>query len=158
MAGILVKAGNNMPLHLQLGEYDVGLYPIAILKDDSGAAYLTLDLTDRGDGLYTALSPMPSKNIIATYKTYSDAAKTIESDDSAALDIFILDSVVEQRRDDKIVGIIETAEAITASIESSAVVGTFETNEIAAAIDGQEPISGELETFEITGTIRCMGA
>jgi len=157
MAGILVQAGNDMPLHIQLACYETSQFPIAILKDDSGTFIKTVDLVDRGDGLYTAKESMPSKNVIATYKTFSDSGKTIVTDDSAGLDIFILDSVVSQRRDDKIVAIIDSGDTVEGIIDDSNLMALVEANEISVSVVSDGNLSGSIEEDVIEGKLACLG-
>lgn len=155
MAGILISAGANMPLHLQLSGYDVGLWAHAILKDDSGTFLKTVDLVDRGDGLYTALEPMPSKNVIATYQTFKDAGKTQFSNDGAGLDIFILDTFQPVRRDDKIVGVIDQSISIDAEIVQNPVLnGVMDSFDIQGQINVESSIGGEISDSQILGVIQ----
>jgi hypothetical protein len=145
MASIMVKAGDDMPLHLQLGDFETGKYPRAILRDDDGVFIKNVDLVDRGDGLYTAKEPMPSSNTFATYKVFEDAGYSVEDTErNADVDIFILDTFEPQRRDDKIVGVIDQENGIEATVEHAS---------LEAAIE-DVPIIGEIEDAELEIVIR----
>lgn len=158
MAGILVKAASIIPLFHQLGDYDTGLFVEAIVKDDSGNAYVTVDLVDRGDGMYTNKTvAMPSKNLIVTFKTYEDIGKTIISNDQAGTDIFILDVFTEAtRRDDKIIGIVETNDQISGTLETAEVIAILNSPETVAVLEGDENLVSIFDDDELTATFKCL--
>jgi len=144
-----------MPLQAQLSEFETGRYPRAILKDDSGNFIKNVDLSDRGDGLYTELEPMPSKNVIATYKVFSDAARTVVTDDEAGLDVFILDTFSPERRDDKIFGIIDFGGPMIGVIEEDSFDAVLDENVIEGNFEDSDDIIATIDDDEITGKVRC---
>lgn len=88
-----VFQGQVVPLSLQLEDGATGMYPRAVVRDETGAAVAgsPFDLTDRGDGLYTstALSLGAQDSLHATYIVYTDAGHTTESDEHLrATDVF----------------------------------------------------------------------
>jgi len=152
MAGILTRVGDLISLHHQLGDFDEGKYVEAILKDDSGNAWTTVNLVDRGDGIYVNKTlAMPQNNVLVTYKTYKDAGKTQVSNHDAGVDIFIYDTFVPERRDDKIFGVIEMINQIGGVIEQSDMVARLDDDLITGDVDGGELV-GAFETDEISGT------
>ena len=157
MAGILVKAGDDMPLHAQLGDYATGKYVRAILRDDDGTFIKNVDLTDRGDGIYTGKEPMPSKNVLSTYAIFNDAGYSEQSEDQdAGIDIFILDTVISQRRDDKIIGVIDDHESISGALAYNSVIGVLDADEaVCAQIEDAGQIVAGLEDDEITASFKC---
>jgi len=132
---ILVKQGDNIPIHLQLSTGNTGKYVRAQLKDTSGGNIgSAINLTEAGDGLYTDNSQiMPSTQfILCVYKVYDDAGyTTISEDDGDFVDLFVLQTDSSLIRKD----------TFTAELVSSELTGTIKRGKLTGEMS-QESIDG----------------
>lgn len=69
---ILVEQGDGIPLVLQIVDGNTGLYPQAVITDDSGAIQATINLTHVANGLYQNVWTMTDDPYVnATYIVYT---------------------------------------------------------------------------------------
>lgn len=166
------KINQIVPLLLQLTDEDNGLYPQAILRDDTGTQIgLPLDLANVGNGLYKNTTfQMPSTSYItAQYKVYQDALHSIKSyrHPDTIKEVFYrdfageaIDSILSSINTllaggfkgdlegfvldaGQLLGIIEDSENISALLEDSGnIVGFVEEDELIGMLASDESITG----------------
>lgn len=165
MAAIYRKQGELIPLHLQLGEFDTGLFVEAIVKNESGVPHASspVDLSDVGDGLYTDNSiPQPAGILIATYKTYKDAGKTVLACQEAGTDIFLRDTISDidlpERNDTFIAVFAEETNILTAVFEETdnCVLVLSDTDQIVLSVNDSDTLVGVFPDDDVlTAVIEC---
>ncbi len=159
---IKLKGGEQIPLNVQLSEFETGLYPQAILRNHATMAELAsspVDLDDAGDGAYLDESiPMPSDhNVFVTYKVYTDAGHTKLAIQDAGTDLFVLDTTEIERLTDKATAIVLEADNVIAEVrESVDLVAEIPQDVCLAPIIGSESVVAEIrESNEIISESRC---
>lgn len=109
--------GDSVLLELQLDDRLPGLFPQVTLYTSTGAVEATLDLLDRGAGLYQVNWPAVLGQFSAVFLTYTDAAHTtLANYDPAISRVRILDAEAEAQR----VWLVETADVVTAGTQGEA--------------------------------------
>jgi len=155
---ILVKQGDNMPLHVQLATGNVGKYVRAFLKDDAGVAIGSpIDLTEVGSGLYIDNSYiMPAKQfVLCIYKVYDDAGYTeISEDDGDHVDLFALDTDVSLIRKDTFIAEL-VANELTGLVKSDKIIGNIEGQTIEGKFVLSPRMIGEIQTTNILTGVLC---
>jgi len=155
------KVGESLKLVLNDFEGRASLYPRAILRDVGGIelAASPVDLTHVGDGLYVnkAVAMPNTEMVTAVYKTYTDAAHTLLSEDNQdRVDVFL-------RQDAEAVSsgvnIVERVEAVFKNNQKLAgeilepkMRAILKPQSIEAAL-ARQAISGVLKQQKITGLI-----
>ncbi len=113
MAIVRVKLGEALRINLQDFDGKAGLFPQAILRDDTGSELSgsPVDLAHTADGLYQDKSiVMPNTPMVtAVMKTYTDAGHTVLSDDHEdAIQVFLREDVLTTQTG---IAVIERIEA-----------------------------------------------
>ena len=102
MSGLtLVEEGDNIPIVLQISDGNIGVFPQAVITDDSGVVLGTVSLTHVANGLYQTTFIMTNDTYInSTYIVYTDALHTIESTTyQRDIDTFLLTSIQAKLQD-----------------------------------------------------------
>jgi len=74
---VQIKAGDNVPLVLQIYDGATDVYPIAKVFSPTAEELHSVELEHQGSGLYVASVPMPYlSHITVQYKTYEDPGHT----------------------------------------------------------------------------------
>jgi hypothetical protein len=75
-----VDEGDAIPLSLFLDQGETNKYVQAQLFNENGTALATVNLTHKGNGLYTSTAQlMPANHVFATYRVYDDGNYQIEN-------------------------------------------------------------------------------
>ena len=154
MGELTVRAGDKVPLNLQIIEGDADKYVRAIVKDPLGADYglSPYVLTHVNEGLYSnnALSMPGLSYLTAQYQVFEDAGFTIRSTKyGTPLDIFLR----------KGIDLVESSDAeLSGEITDTNLIG-YITEELGTVSESTLPeleLTGEISALSLTSTLESV--
>jgi hypothetical protein len=155
MSSVPVKAGDPVPLSIQLDQFETDKYPQAFVKDDAGApvAGSPFDLTSTGDGMYVNNSGliMPNEPLWASYKVFDDAGHTIFKKDAGA-DLFIPNRT-EATVDQLLTMMAPPTLVLGAVISAGTLVGVIKPDETLSGLVTSQALYGEVSSSPLVGAL-----
>ena len=163
MAAIQLKAGELLPLHLNLGSGATGKFVRAVLKNESGTVLgaSPATLTDVGDGLYVnnAIPKDANAFVIADYEIFEDSGFTTRSfdvtGDQDAADIFqLVDSSGNLSRNDSFTARFKGESNLRGVIKESRLKTKFAADTVTSKITADKLKAG-FDSNNLVGKINC---